>query len=172
MANASNWGGKRIGAGRKPKPLAEKINEGKTAMAMPVPEPPDIEAADMPEVRDYLSDDQRMGELHGKEIYEEMYMFIARHGCTDIVSPLLIEQFSMAMARYIQIEKISSEYGFVSKHPTTGAMIGSPFVSMAQAYLKLANTFYQEIFSILLENSREPVTGNPQDDMMEKLLGM
>ena len=51
-------------------------------------------------------------------------------------------------------------------------MIGSPFVTMAQGYLKQANMLYQQIFSIVTANSMEPVTGNPQDDIMEKLLGM
>ena len=84
----------------------------------------------------------------------------------------LLEQYSMAMARWIQIENVTSEYGLVSKHPTAGTMIGSPFVSMAQGYLKQANMFYQQIFSIVAANSTEPVTGNPQDDLMEQLLNM
>ena len=75
------------------------------------------------------------------------------------------------MARTIQLEQITSEYGFISKHPTTGAAISSPFVSMAQNYLKQANIIWQQIFAIVQENSREPVTGNPQDDLMERLLG-
>ena len=43
-------------------------------------------------------------------------------------------------------------------------------ITMAQGYLKQANMFYQQIFSIVAANSMEPVTGNPQDDMMERLL--
>lgn len=49
-------------------------------------------------------------------------------------------------------------------------MIGSPFVSMAQGYLKQANMLFQQIFSIVSANSTEVVTGNPQDEMMEHLL--
>ena len=43
-------------------------------------------------------------------------------------------------------------------------------MTMAQSYLRQANLLFQQIFTIVSENSREPVTGNPQDDMMEKLL--
>ena len=168
--DGTNRGGARVGAGRKKKPLAEKIQEGKTATALNIPEPPELEGAEMPDIKEFLSDEQRMGELHGKEIFEQMWKWLNDRHCAHLVSPHLLEQYSMAMARWIQLEKITSEYGFVSKHPTTGAAISSPFVSMAQGYLKQANLLYQQIFSIVTDNCSEPVTGNPQDDLMEKLL--
>ena len=167
--DCTNRGGTRVGAGRKPKPLADKIKEGIPASAMP--EPQELVGVEMPEIRSYLSDEQRMGELKGKEIFEETYRWIARHRCEHIVGTPLIEQYAITMARAIQLEQITSEYGFISKHPTTGAAISSPFVSMAQNYLKQANIIWQQIFAIVQENSREPVTGNPQDDLMERLLG-
>ncbi len=137
-----------------------------------LPEPPELEGEEMPDIKEYLSEDQRMGTLHGREIYEETYHWLAERKCARLISPQLLEQYSMAMARYVQLEKITSEYGFVSKHPTSGGMIGSPFVSMAQGYLRQANILWQQIFRIVEENCTEPVTGNPQDDMMEKLLGL
>ena len=84
----------------------------------------------------------------------------------------MLEQYSMAMARYIQLERLISEYGFISKHPTTGAPITSPMVAMAHAYSRQANVLWQEIYEIVKENSTQPVSGNPQSDMMEKLLEM
>ncbi len=170
--DGTNRGGARTGAGRKPKPLAEKLQEGKIATAMAVPEPPELKMDDLPEVKDYLSDTQRMGELNGKEIYLEVWKWLSEVKCAHLVSAQLLEQYSMAMARYVQLEKITSEYGFVSKHPTTGQMCGSPFVQMAQGYLKQANLLWQQIYMIVQANSRETVTGNPQDDMMERLLGL
>ena len=170
--DGTNRGGARIGAGRKKKPLAEKIAEGKAENAKIIPEPPELAGADMPDVKEYLSDEQRMGKLFGKEIYEEVWKWLAERKCTHLISPQLLEQYSMAMARYVQLEKITSEYGFVSKHPTTGAMIGSPFVLMAQNYLKQANLLWQQIYGIVESNCAEPVTGNPQDAMMEQLLGL
>ena len=109
--------------------------------------------------------------LYGKEIFEQMWKWLKDRGCANLVSPHLLEQYSMAMARWIQLEKITSEYGFISKHPTTGAAISSPFVTMAQGYLKQANLLFQQIFSIVSDNCTSPVTGNPQDDIMEQLLG-
>ena len=170
--DGTNRGGARVGAGRKKKPLAEKLQEGKPATALVLPDPPNLIGIEMPPVKDYLCDEQRVGELFGKEIYEEAWKWLAGRGCADLVNPQLLEQYSMSMARYVQLEKIVSEYGFITKHPTTGAAIGSPFVTMAQNYLKEANMIWQQIFGIVEANCARPVTGNPQDDMMERLLGM
>ena len=166
--DGTNRGGARPGAGRKRKPLAEKIAEGKTAKIIPAP--PDLETADMPAVKEYLSDDQRMGNFYAKEIYEETWQWIKQHGCDHIISPQLIEQYAVAMARYVQLERITSEYGFISKHPTTGAPIASPFVNMSVNYLRAANLLWQQIFSIVRENCAEYVDGHPMDDDMERLL--
>ena len=170
--DGTNRGGARVGAGRKKKPLAEKLQEGKAAKAIVLQEPPELTPADLPDVKEYLSDDQRTGTLYGKEIYLEVWEWLSERGCAQLVSPQLLEQYSMAMARYVQLEKITSEYGFISKHPTTGGMIGSPFVSMAQGYLKQANLLWQQIYGIVESNCTEPVTGNPQDAMMEQLLSL
>ena len=170
--DGSRRGGKRPGAGRKPKPLAEKLQEGKKAEALSLPDIPDIEGEEMPDVKEFLSSDQRQGELKGDVVYETMWKWLKRNGCAHLVSPHLVQMYSMALARWIQLENISSELGFLSKHPTTGAAITSPFISIAQGYLKEANVIYQQIFSIVAENCREPVTGNPADDLMEKLLGV
>ena len=170
--DGTNRGGKRAGAGRKPKPLAEKLQEGKVATALSLPEDNPFDGPDVKSIKEFLSSTHRVGELHGREIFEQMVKWLRDRNCAHLVSPHLLEQYSMAMARWIQIENVTSEYGLVSKHPTAGTMIGSPFVSMAQGYLKQANMFYQQIFSIVAANSTEPVTGNPQDDLMEQLLNM
>ena len=171
--DGTNRGGKRPGAGRKPKALAEKIQEGQAAVALAMPQEADhLDGADAESIKEFLSEDQRIGDLYGKEIWEQMTAWLRERNCAHLASPHLLEQYSMAMARWIQLERINNEMGFLSKHPTTGAAITSPFVTMAQAYLKQANLLFQQIFSIVSENCREPVTGNPQDDMMEHLLGL
>lgn len=169
--DGTNRGGARVGAGRKKKPLADKLLDGQKASAITIPEPETLEGAEMPDIEGFLSEDQRMGELYGKEIFEQMWKWLKERNCAQLVSPHLLEQYSMAMARWVQLEKITSEYGFLSKHPTTGAAVGSPFVTMAQGYLKQANLLFQQIFSIVSDNCTQPVTGNPQDDIMEQLLG-
>ena len=168
--DGTNRGGARIGAGRKKKPLAQKLLEGQKAVAIPTPV--DLQGVDMPDVKDYLSDEQRIGRLYAKDVYTEVWEWLREHKCTHLISPQLLEQYSMTMGRYVQTERLISEYGFISKHPTTGMAITSPFVSIAHTYLRQANLIWQQIYGIVQENSREPVTDNPQGDMMEKLLGM
>ena len=168
--DGTNRGGKRPGAGRKRKPLAEKLQEGKKAEALVMPVPAELEGTDMPDIKDFLSSSQRQGELKGDVVYKEMWKWLSERGCAHLVSPHLLEQFSLAMGRWIQLENINSELGFLSKHPTTGHATSSPFVAAAQAYLKEANVIYQQIFSVVSENCRESITENPQDAMLEKLL--
>ena len=168
--DGTNRGGKRIGSGRKPKPLAEKLQEGKKATALSIPEPDDLEGAEVPAIKEFLSAEQRMGELHGKEIYEQMWAWLKERNCAHLISPHLLEQYSMAMARWIQAENMITRTGLLGKHPTTGGVVSNPFVTIAQGYLKEANLLFQQIFNIVSANSMEPVTGKPQDDMMEKLL--
>ena len=163
-------GGRRTGAGRKAKPLAEKLAEGKKASALSFPEKDAFDAPEVEDIKKFLSADQRNGELNGKEIFEQMVAWLREKNCANLVSPHLLEQYAMCMGRWIQLENVTSEYGLISKHPTTGAPIGSPFVTMAQGYLKQANMIFQQIFAIVAENSREPVSGNPQDDILEHLL--
>ena len=170
--DGTNRGGKRQGAGRKPKPLAEKLQEGKTAAALSLPDKDPFDGEEIEDIKDFLSQDQRIGDLYGKEIFEQMVAWLRERNCAHLISPHLLEQYSMAMARWIQLENMVNDYGVIAKHPTTGAAIGSPFVSMAQTYLKQANMFFQQIFAIVAANSTEPVTGNPQDDMMEHLLNL
>ena len=82
--DGSNRGGARPGAGRKPKPRAEKIIEGKKAKVIPAP--PDLEANEMPDVKDYLSDDQRMGDFYAREIYEETWQWLRERHCDQMLS--------------------------------------------------------------------------------------
>lgn len=165
--DGTNRGGARAGAGRKKKPLTDKIQEGRKATVLDIPE---LEAAEMPEIKEYLKAEQRMGELHAAEVYEEVWKWLCDRGCIQVVAPQLIEQYAMSVARWIQLEKITSDYGFISKHPTTGAAIASPFVAMSQAYLKQANQLWFQIFQIVQENCSTPFQGNPHDDVMERLL--
>ncbi len=167
MANNTNWGGARPGAGRKRKAAAERLMEGRDAAVIKFPETPAVPEA--PDIKDYLSDEQRLGELHAREIYEETWKFLRDRGCLHLINPHLIEQYSLAFGRYIQLEKIQSEFGPVTKQ-INGEMKASPFVGMAINYLKEARVLWNEIWYIIQSNCTEKISDDPQDDLMEKLL--
>jgi len=165
-------GGARAGAGRKPKALADKINEGISATIIELPETPTMEGVDVPPVKDYLKTKQKNGkDLCAAEVFEETWKWLKERGCDRLVSTQLVEQYAMSVSRWIQCEECISEFGFLAKHPTTGNAIASPYVSMSQQYMKQVNQVWYQIYQIVKENcSVEWQGATPQDDVMERLL--
>ncbi len=162
-------GGARVGAGRKPKALTEKISEGLSASVLQFPE--ELLGVDMPPVKDYLKAKQKNGRnLLAEEIYTETYTWLKARGCDKAVYSQLIEQYAMSVSRWIQCEEAISEFGFLAKHPTTGNAIASPYVSMSQAYMKQVNQIWYQIFQVVKENCSGDFSHTPMDDTMERLL--
>ncbi|NLV87314.1 MAG: P27 family phage terminase small subunit [Clostridiales bacterium] len=183
--DGTNRGGRRVRAGEKPEPLANKIITGKAAMVLEVPDfqpetalvadeledTADLLGADMPAPSDYLSSRQKDGKpLEADALYVETWKWLKARGCEKFVNPRLIESYAQAFTRYIQCEEAISTYGFLGKHPTTGGAIASPFVQMSQSFQKQANLVWYEIFDIVKQNCTTAYVGNPQDDIMEALL--
>ena len=170
--------GPKPGSGGRPKKaLADKIadgNPGKRPLTVIdfKDSTADLEGQDMPKPSEFLSAKQKDGtELQAVEIYRNTWEWLSVRGCAAIISPQLIERFAMASARWIQCEMITSQLGFLAKHPTTGAAIQSPYVAIANTYMTQANRLWAEIFQIVRENCTSEYTGaNPQDDVMERLL--
>jgi hypothetical protein len=183
--DGTNRGGRRVRAGDKPQPLADKIMAGKTAKVLEVRElhpesmleaddlddAADLYGEDMPVPSDYLSTRQKDGKpLGADDLYIETWKWLKERGCEKFVNPRLIEAYAQAFTRYIQCEEAISTYGFLGKHPTTGGAITSPFVQMSQSFQKQANLIWYEIFDIVKQNCTTAFVGNPQDDIMEALL--
>lgn len=163
-------GGARVGAGRKPKSLTEKISEGAATTVLQFPEG-ELLGVEMPPVKDYLKAKQKNGrDLLAEEIYSETYTWLKARGCDKAVYSQLIEQYAMSVSRWIQCEEAISEFGFLAKHPTTGNAIASPYVSMSQAYMKQVNQIWYQIFQVVKENCSSDFSHTPMDDTMERLL--
>ncbi len=169
-------GGPRVGAGRKSKALTDKIANGnpgnRPLTVIELPDGVNLDGTDMPEPSEYLKARQRNGgDLAAEKLYRETWLWLRERGCEKLVSKQLIEQYAMSVSRWIQCEDAISEYGFLSKHPTTGAACASPYVAMSQQYMKQVNQVWYQIFQVVKENCSEEFSGNtPQDDVMERLL--
>ena len=164
-------GGARMGAGRKTKALAEKINEGQAATVMEFTDTAQFQGEDIPPIKDYLKARQKVGSLCAEEVYNETWKWLKERGCAAIVNVQLVEQYAMSVSRWIQCEECISEYGFLAKHPTTGAACASPDVAMAQQSMKQTNQIWYQIFQVVKENCSVDFQGaTPQDDVMERLL--
>ncbi len=174
--DGTNRGGARIGAGAKKKALAEKIAEGnpggRTLTVMEFENAADLKGEEMPEPNKMLEAVQKDGKtLVAGEIYRDTWKWLDERGCAALVSPQLLERYAMSVARWIQCEEAVTEFGFLAKHPTTGNAMQSPYVAMSQNYMTQTNRLWLEIFQLVKENSLSEYTGgNPQDNVMERLL--
>ncbi len=167
--DGSRRGGARPGAGRKPKALSEKISEGKRAEVLL--RPAELEAEEIPPVREFMMEMQRDGtKLCAEEVYNETYKWLKNYNCDKLVNPELVQQYAMSVSRWIHCEEIINRTGYIAKHPTTNAPIASPYVSLSQSYVKQANVCWNQIYQIVRANCSTEFQGNPQDDLMEKLL--
>ena len=139
---------------------------------MDLPEPPDIEGEDAPDPRGYVLERQQNGiELCAADVFKETWEWLASLKCEKLVNRQLIDQYAMGVARWIQCEHAISSYSMLSKHPTSGNPIASPFVTMSQNYMKQTNQLWYQIYQIVKENCLTDYNGNtPQDDVMERLL--
>ena len=164
-------GGARAGSGKKKKPLAEKILDGSAATVVEFSAPA-LSGLDMPPPREYLSAKQQSGkDLIAADIYKTTWAWLNERGCAVHVPAQMIEQYAMAISRWIQCEESISKFGFLAKHPTTGNAIQSPYVAMSQTFSKQANHLWFQIYQIVKENCSAPFGGaTPHDDMMERLL--
>lgn len=180
-------GGRRVRAGNKPDSLADKIASGRSARIF---EPVDLEDEMLFEVNDndflssenlegekipkpseYLNSEQKDGKpLGADKIFKETWLWLKKRKCDQFVNPRLVESYSQAFARYVQCEEAISKFGFLGKHPTTGAAIANPFVQMSVSFQKQANIIWYEIFDIVKQNCTTNFSDTPQDNAMELLL--
>ena len=164
-------GGARIGSGKKRKSLDERIQEGTTAKAK-VLNVLEAEPEEDAPIKDYLDRQQADGSvLRTREVMKLTKALLKAMGCEALVPSQLVEQYALAVARWIQCEEYISANGYLGTHPTTGGVCQSPFVSMSKDYKKQMNTDWFMIWQIVKENSSVGYQGDPQDDMMEQLLG-
>lgn len=182
--DGTNRGGRRVNSGEKPQALVDKIATGKKAKIMefaPLDNTsigiPDLDVdeslsgEDIPKPSSYLSAKQRDGsDLDADMIFLETWKWLKERRCDKLVNPRVVEAYAQSFARYIQCENAVSTFGYLGKHPTTGAAICSPFVQMSQSFQKQANLLWYEIFEVVKQNSMTAYEGNPQVDVMEKLL--
>ena len=167
-------GGARPGSGRKSKALTEKLATGnpggRKLKVIDLPDATELDVNDIPEPSAYLKSKQKAnGEFNAVAIYEEAWLWLKERGCEKLVSRHLVEQYAMAVSRLVQCEEAISEFGFISKHPTTGGACASPFVSMAQNYQKQVSALWYQIFQVVKENCSSEFT-TQEEDPTEMLL--
>lgn len=173
--DGTNRGGRRVGAGRKPKALKDKLLEGNVGhrpiktLTFDGMDEVDME---MPTPNELLSEVQRDGsKLQAKAIYEETWNWLKERNCVTLVSPQMIERYAMSAARWIQVESLISQSAFWARHPTTGVPIASPLVNISATYMSQTERLWATIYEVVRENCSSDYEGaNPQENVMEQLL--
>ena len=171
---ANGHGGARPGAGRKKKPLAEKIlegNRGKRPLKKLENNVSDLMGEDMPPPSEWLKTKTKNTMRNiAPEVYKNTWLWIKERKCEKLVQKEQIEQYASDIARWVQCEDGINQFGLLAKHPTTNMPIASPYVTMREKFKKQANIIWAQIYQVVKENCQEPVTNNPNDDIMEKIL--
>lgn len=175
--DGTNRGGARAGAGRKPKALKDKVLEGNPGRRpLKVIEfkggADTLEGRKMPMPSAFLTSNQKNGQpLKSFDYYTLVWDWLTERKCAHLIPQPLIEQYAMAMGRWIQCEEGISEFGYLAKHPTTGNAMPSPYVAMSHQYAKQAMNLWYQIHQVVKENNAGDYAGHaPHDDAMERLL--
>lgn len=139
-------GGQRVGAGRKSKALADKIVDGRLDGAMVLPEPTEIEGADVPPVKEYLKASQKNGkDLCAEAVYRDTWNWLKARGCETLVNNQLIEQYAMSVSRWIQCEEAISEFGVVGLLQL-GGQLGSLYIPAEDYAIEGFDALDEEFF--------------------------
>lgn len=174
--DGTNRGGLRPNSGRKSKAITEKLASGnpggRKIKAIDTENTvSELDGTEMPPVKEYLKSEQKNGgKTCAEDIYKETWEWLHERNCDRIVTPQIIEQYAMTIARWIQCEEAVSEFGFLAKR-ANGSVICSPYVTMSREYMKQANQIWYTIYQVVKENCSVEINGpTPQDDAMERLL--
>ena len=164
-------GGPRVGNGRKPTNKNKELLDLGLVGLPDLPEPSELEGVDMPPIDEFLLDIQRDGtKLEAERIFKQTYVWLKKHGCEKLVPQQLINQYAMAVARWIQAEQYISKLGSIAKHPTVGSPITSPYVTMSLNYTKQISNMWYQIYSIVKDNGNAGAEVDESDMTMEMLL--
>ena len=106
----------------------------------------------------------------GIRIFNQLVDWLKPTGCLGYINPEHIAEYALCKQRWLDCIKWNNQ-NLLAKHPTTGQPMTSPYVSMEQQFLKLADEVYAKIWDIVKENSTTNFReNNPNDDVMEALL--
>ena len=158
-------GGRRTGAGRPPKPLADKILEGNPGKRpLKVLEFTGLIHEEITiEVPENLSDE-------GRSIFITTVEWLRKTGCLKLINPQHIEEYALCRSRWLECEAMNSRHGLLTKNQATGQPIRSPFVDTAILYLKQADAAWNKIHAVVKENCAQEFKEHPHQDAMERLL--
>jgi hypothetical protein len=169
---ANGHGGARPGAGRKKKPLAEKLLDGNPGKRKPQVLNFGDNLPSGAEVPDYLDDFAAMELEPGiGTIYTNTVKWLERTGCLPLINPDFIAEYAICKTRWLECELLVRT--LIMTHNKNGELVPNPAAEMGLKYMKQADIVWGKIWSIVAQNCTTDFGGdNPHDDIMRGLLDM
>jgi len=156
-------GGYRANAGRHKKSATQKKLEGN-------PGKRPIEVLDLSSADEIPAEPPAWLSDKAKEIYTFVRAWLEKIGCLRGILPCHLDEYSHLKANWHKAEEQITATGMIFKED--GKVKPSPFVALAQGYMKQANDAWAKIYAVVRETKlKDWDSANPNDDVMERLLG-
>ena len=173
LGMANGHGGASPGSGRPRKALAQKILEGHPDKRKP--KVLDIKPGEHTTVPIYPErlayyPARFQGEPTSQDIWNETVAFLETTGCLHMIKPLLIEQYSLLLAKFFEAERIISKAVLVYDDEKRDNIREHPAVDVSHKYLRMAQMVWDKIWAIVQQNSEKSYNSNSHDDLMSGLL--
>jgi hypothetical protein len=170
---ANGHGGKRAGAGRPRKSLAEKIYEGTTKKHkptvlnfpqgedLPLPEPPSfLGILPCPVINN--------GIPSMRDIFNQTTKWLERTGCVHLINPDLITKYALMTVRWLEMESIATKC--LIYKDKNGDHFPNTMSDMAIKYSKAADAAWAQIWEIVQQNSETYYGDSPRHDYTSFLI--
>ena len=158
-------GGARPGAGRKKKPVAEKLltgNPGKRPIEY-------VDYTNAPEISTEPPTELEPLSATETKIYKYIVDWLTQMQVTRGVLSFHIYDYAKAKAQWMHCEKMIAQHGMLYKKNDKAEH--SPYIEIGAGYLKQANDAWAEIYKVVREtNTKEFSNSSPNDEVMEAIL--
>lgn len=165
---ANGHGGKRAGAGRKPKPLAEKMLDGNPGKRRPVVMNIPADGDFSTKAPEYLQEFPFFdGEPSIDGIYEQTAEWLKHTGCLHLINPAFLTEYALLKTRWLECEWMVGRQLILS---VGGGVEANPMAETGLKYLRAANEVWGRIWEIVAQNSATYLGDDPNADIMAVLL--
>ena len=105
-----------------------------------------------------------------KEIYITVYKWLESIDCLKGILPYNVEEYAFVKARWMECEEKNSVHGLLLKD-NNGKLYPSPYVQMAQQYLRQTNEAWEKIYQVVRESKlKEWDDTNPNNDVLASII--
>jgi hypothetical protein len=169
-------GGARQGAGRKKKPLAEKLlfgNPGHETADKLVPRIGNgLKADSIPPIPDYVKNasEKLIDSEAAERIFVETWEWINAKGCCDCIKKELVDGYVVNVARWIGLVEKTNMYGQIHRTASNTVATSQSYKEEKDAQRDVRESWAQILLTV---NQNSTVYGErrpPHDDIMARLL--